>query len=279
MFSRTIGVYTGMLRRHPMVASLTVLVMATVLVEIHWFGQANRRIAYVVAMGCGVLITDLIVSRKRTRPVPLAVRRPAVELGAAAGIYLVTLVLLMNNFHWHWHDSTLAIHAVSRIGILVFLLLQIPLLAFHVAGMKYRLRDLGFRSYGLEIALCVLPCFAVLATVSHTWVPWQSVRGEFGSPMNLASSAFLAAFSEEVLRIIWQTRLAALLKNPAVAWFATAWIWSLLHYPMYGSVQACLQIVPEGLMWGYIVFRTKSLSPTMLLHMTNFLWLFKMLPT
>lgn len=277
--SQTWGIYAEMLRRHPVVASLAFLVVAAVLVEVHWYGQANRRIAYVLAMGGGVLITDLVISRKRTRPTPLVVRRPAWELSVAAGIYLVTLALAMNRFHWHWHDNVQAIHAVSNIAILVFLLFQIPLLAFLVAGMKYRFREIGFRFYGTEVAFYVLPCFALLATVSHTWTPWQAVRYEFGSPTSLVASAFTAAFSEEVLRVVWQTRLASLLKNPAVAWFVTAWVWSLLHYPMYGSLQACLQIVPEGLMWGYIMFRTKSVAPTMVLHMTNFLWLFKALPT
>jgi membrane protease YdiL (CAAX protease family) len=100
---------------------------------------------------------------------------------------------------------------------------------------------------------------------------------EFGSVTSLIGSGLLAAFSEEFLRMTWQTRQGALLKNPA-AWFITAWIWSLLHFPNYGSLHSCLEIVPEGLMWGYVMFRTRSLLPTMILHMGNIMWAFKVLP-
>jgi membrane protease YdiL (CAAX protease family) len=161
--------------------------------------------------------------------------------------------------------------------VIFFLLLQAPLLIFFLTVMRYRLKDLGFRLYPLLLPVLILLCFAALASVSHTWVTSKWIWNEFGSVTNLIVSGFLAAFSEEFLRMTWQTRLGALLKNPAAAWFITAWVWSLLHFPNYGSLRSCLEIVPQGLMWGYVMFRTRSLLPTMVLHMGNFMWAFKML--
>jgi membrane protease YdiL (CAAX protease family) len=81
--------------------------------------------------------------------------------------------------------------------------------------------------------------------------------------------------TEEFLRMSWQTRLGAVLKNPAAAWFFTAWVWSALHVPGFtdssweATLQGVAEMVPLGLLWGYILHRTQSLWPTVLLHATN----------
>jgi membrane protease YdiL (CAAX protease family) len=178
----------------------------------------------------------------------------------------------MNSKQWHWHYDS----PTFRLAVL-FMLWQAPLVIFFLAVMRYRLKDLGFRLYALYLPVLIWLSFAALASVSHTWVTPKTIWDEFGSVTSLVAAALLAAFSEEFLRMTWQTRLGALLKNPAAAWFITAWIWSLLHFPNYGSLHSCLAIVPEGLMWGYVIFRTRSLLPTMILHMGNFMWAFKML--
>ncbi len=268
-----IHTYTGMMRRHPIVAGLVFIVIAAVLVESVWFGNSTRRVVYVAAMACGVLLTDLVIGRKRVRPDLLPVRRPRLEFSVALVCLLITELLLMNLKQWHWHYDSPTFRLAN-----LFMLWQGPLLIFFLAVMRYRLKDLGFRLYSPHLPVLILLCFAALASLSHTWVTSKIIWDEFGSVANLIAAVLLAAFSEEFLRMIWQTRVGAILKNPAAAWFITAWVWSLFHFPNYGSLHSCLAIVPEGLMWGYVMFRTRSLLPTMILHMGNVMWAFKMLP-
>jgi hypothetical protein len=55
-------------------------------------------------------------------------------------------------------------------------------------------------------------------------------------------------------------------------------IWAAFHLPVFwvGShsfVHAaigCVQILPLGLLWGYVSLRTRSFLPAALLHCTNF---------
>jgi membrane protease YdiL (CAAX protease family) len=275
--SRMMHTYTGMMKRHPIVAGLVFIVTAAVLVESVWFGNLTGRVVYVAAMACGVLLADFVIGRERVRPDPLPVRRPGPELSVALVCLLITELLLMNAKQWHWHYDSPTFRLANGISLVFFLLWQAPLLILFFAVMKYRLKDLGFRLYALLLPVLILLCFAALASMSHTWVSTKWIWNEFGSVTNLIEVSLLAAFSEEFLRMTWQTRLSALLKNPATAWFLTAWIWSLVHFPNYGSLRSCLEIVPEGLMWGYVMFRTRSLLPTMILHLGNFMWAFKML--
>ncbi|HXA55962.1 MAG TPA: CPBP family intramembrane glutamic endopeptidase [Candidatus Acidoferrum sp.] len=264
-----------MIGRHPVVAVLVFLSLAAVCAEAFWSGELVRRVTYMVAMGCGIVITDVYTRRNTDLPADvIPVRRPGLELSFAAFCYLAAAALLENHFVWHF--------GVPGVGValnfsLLFFVSSVPILLFDVAVLKYRFGDLGFRVQGLGLAVPILLCFAALATPTHTWTQVsQLLETDFGgSVASFISAGLFAAFSEEFLRFTWQTRLAEALGNSAAAWFIAAVMWSLLHYPMYGSLYGCLGILPEGLLWGYVMFRTRSLLPTMILHGLNFLWAFK----
>ena len=74
-----------------------------------------------------------------------------------------------------------------------------------------------------------------------------------------------------------QTRVGAYLRNPAVGWFFATLVWAFLHSPkwyadggdLYEALMGAVRIVPLGLMWGYITYRTKSLLPATLVHGLN----------
>jgi membrane protease YdiL (CAAX protease family) len=83
---------------------------------------------------------------------------------------------------------------------------------------------------------------------------------------------------EEFFRFAWQTRIGAWMKNPAAGWLIASMAWAVLHGPVdysqsHSTVEAMLSvidIVPLGLLWGYLSHRTGSFLPSVLLHGLNF---------
>jgi membrane protease YdiL (CAAX protease family) len=86
-----------------------------------------------------------------------------------------------------------------------------------------------------------------------------------------------AAVPEEFFRFAWQTRVGALRRNRAAGWFIASVAWAILHAPRFwdeghsaiGTLMGVVDIVPLGLLWGYLMHRTRSLLPSTLLHATN----------
>jgi membrane protease YdiL (CAAX protease family) len=286
---RTARAFTVLISRHPLVAFLVFVVMAAVLCESIWFGRFLPRVLYITAMAGSVLLTDLVAGRKQVLPDTVPDRQPALESTFALTSFLITVILLMSHFRWQWHYGS-ATSQVSWDVAMAFFRSSLPLLLFCVLVMKYRFQEVGFRLAGFRSAIYIMLWFAVIASVSHSWV-WQEhqispklwlhlLMQELGSRSVIGFLWLLlfVAFSEEFLRMTFQSRLSAVLNNSAAGWFVTAVLWSLLHFPKFGSLRSCLEIVPEGLLWGYVMFRTRSLLPSVVLHGANFLWGFKILP-
>jgi membrane protease YdiL (CAAX protease family) len=186
------------------------------------------------------------------------------------------------------HNSLPLPVALLRIFLVVLIVGNAGLLLFDLAVLKYHLRDLGFRLAGLRCVLPVLICTAGFAAIPvcgfdpdrlQAWWGrcWSFLISYGGGSLGLGvlHSFLFPALSEEFLRMSWQTRLGAALNNSAVAWFGTACVWSALHIPSFQSdgwwrtLQGVAEMVPIGLLWGYILHRTRSLLPSALLHATN----------
>ncbi|MGA2139730.1 MAG: CPBP family intramembrane glutamic endopeptidase [Verrucomicrobiia bacterium] len=283
--------YAGMIRRHPVVACLVVLLMIFVVGESVYFGKLPKRAAYIAGVALGVVITDLLSLRDHhpSRSL-LPVRRPRFELAVTVGCTLLSaatltwIVLTRHTNPWPFPVALL------RILLLVLFVGNVGLFLFDLIVLKYRPRDLGYRLRGLRCVLPVLVCVAGLAAISvcgfqlhglgRWWARCLSFPIDYGGGslwLGLLYVFLVAALPEEFLRMSWQTRLGAVLKNPAVAWFFTAWVWSALHVPSFPdkswgtTLQGVAEMVPLGLLWGYILHRTQSMWPTVLLHATN-LW-------
>jgi membrane protease YdiL (CAAX protease family) len=117
--------------------------------------------------------------------------------------------------------------------------------------------------------------FAVLALTT-----WQGAIAETGgSIVGLVSTALSASVPEEFFRFVWQTRLGAWLRNPAVGWLVASALWAMLHAPkdwsdshsLASTIMGVVNIVPLGLLWGYLTHRSRSMLPAIVLHATN-LW-------
>jgi membrane protease YdiL (CAAX protease family) len=68
------------------------------------------------------------------------------------------------------------------------------------------------------------------------------------------------------------------MKNPADGWLTASIAWAALHGPvdysqshsLFEAMLGVINIVPLGLLWGYLMQRTGSCLPSMLLHGLNF---------
>jgi len=165
----------------------------------------------------------------------------------------------------------------GRVRVVVF---NIGLALFELLVMRYGLKDLGIRFWGLAPVPGVVLCFGATAFISHSGVTWHEVVGEVNGRAWLVPivSFLVAALPEEFLRMIWQTRLGAVLNSPATGWVAASVVWAFLHVPNFTADSGhCLQwlriafeLVPLGLLWGYATHRSQSILPAVCLHGTNF---------
>lgn len=88
-----------------------------------------------------------------------------------------------------------------------------------------------------------------------------------------------AALIEEFSRFLIQTRFEKIFKISGINILLATTIWAFIHFPMayfktqhlVGSFNYCIQIIPLGFVWGYMIQRTKSIIPSVLAHGFN-LW-------
>lgn len=74
-----------------------------------------------------------------------------------------------------------------------------------------------------------------------------------------------------------QTRIAALTKNAALGWLLASLPWTVLHVPAWigsgdslpGALGGALRIVPIGLVWRFLTWRTGRLVPALIAHELN----------
>jgi membrane protease YdiL (CAAX protease family) len=177
------------------------------------------------------------------------------------------------------HLPRLAAVAYRVIGAL--LVLNVPIILIDMLALRYRIGDLGFRfaERGLWAVPLILACFFGLAYISKSGFTLGNFIQEAGSPLGAITAAiFLAATPEEFFRMTWQTRFGEATGNRAAGWFLTAILWPLLHAPNFhaggthwsATLITCLNMVPLGLLWGYVLHRSQSLFPTILLHCFNY---------
>lgn len=79
--------------------------------------------------------------------------------------------------------------------------------------------------------------------------------------------------AEEFLPMTTQTRIAALTKNAALGWLLASLPWAVLHVPAWigsgDSLRGALRIVPIGLVWRFLTWRTGRLVPALIAHELN----------
>jgi membrane protease YdiL (CAAX protease family) len=267
----------SVIKRNKWTSALVLLTTAIVLWHAGAEGHRMKAAAYLLALGLGVFITDLFALWKTNAPAPpvhAPRRETAIVLGCAALGYL-TLSARFVFLDWP------TLPGPVKLAIIPFFAFVFPIaLAIIMLRRGYKPRELGFRwrssSFVFLPVLCITASTAYIVAPQDLTLPL--ILKEEGVPGMLFDGFILAALSEEFLRLLMQTRMAAMLNNSGIAWFIAAVIWSVMHLPKWfgdggGTVleglTGSLHIVPLGLMWGYMTHRTKSIFPAILVHGMN----------
>lgn len=269
----------GEARRHP-AASLVVLSMAIViLANAALAGDFGRALLYFGAIAASIVSIDLVLGRWPARGPMTIVRGGAGELVMLTVSWLAAIAWLWARFVRNYQPAPGPARLVWLLIIVGFVFNAVP--ALWLIARRYGLRDLGLRPGGVQAVPLVILIFAfcaiVMAPGSITWSEIERETG--GSILVIVSIALSAAVPEEFFRFVWQTRAGAVLANRATGWLVASVLWAALHGPknwddshsLRSTVMGCLNIVPLGLLWGYLTHRTRSMVPSILLHATN-LW-------
>lgn len=272
----------GDVRAHPLVAA-TVLAIAVRIVAVA--ADKPKALAYLAACLVAVFAVDLLTAEpadgrrgETTASEPrLPVARPKLEflvLGAMAFLGTLAALARVGVF-----DDFLArpLRIALVIGGMLCLMQVVP--AFWLVARGYRAGALGARWTAARAGLaCVAVVAAVALLVDAEGAPVVKVA-QAGASAELALLLTTApqVIAEEFLRMTLQTRIAAVTRNAALGWLLATLPWAALHVPAWiaggdsllAAFGGALRIVPIGLVWGFLTWRTGSLVPALIAHELN----------
>ena len=269
----------GEIRRHPAAALVVACLAIVILVNAALAGDFGRALLYLGAIAASVVAIELVLGRWPARGPMTIVRGGVGEVVMLTVSWLAAMAWLWARFVRNYQPAPGPARLVWLLIIIGFVFNAVP--ALWLIARRYGLRDLGLRVGGIQAAPLVISIFAFCAIVvapgSITWAAIEKETG--GSMLAIAGIALSAAVPEEFFRFVWQTRVGAVLANRATGWLVASVLWAALHGPkdwdesheLRSTVMGCLNIIPLGLLWGYLTHRTRSIVPSILLHATN-LW-------
>lgn len=262
--------------RHPWIALGILLCVAGVLELAIRHEELPKALAYLGAMLACAFFIDLFAQWFPT-PWEFRVRRPEREAVLVVGIEVLAMVLMILLFVvFRLNTLPVAWKIASIPAMAIIFPIALPLVLF---WWKYRPAELGIRFN--TMCWVFLPVLLITSGTAYWVAPDEftlgKIIGKEGIVGALITGLITAGLSEEFVRMALQTRVGTYLRNPAVGWFFATLVWAFLHSPnwyakggdLYEALMGAVRIVPLGLMWGYITYRTKSLVPATLVHGFN----------
>ena len=268
-------------QRHPFVASIIALIAVILLVCEALEGRTLQVVTYLTAVVLGAVVVDVSFVLFGKPPVVLPVKVPRTEITMSAALYLLAAATFAYRFSSSYPPHNIFSKLLFVAALLLFGL-QIMLALFFLL-LGYNLRDLGVRFWGfVPVPFVMMVCMALVALATPLRNTWTSSYREIGGSIWtwIRVGLFTAALPEEFFRMVWQTRAGKLLKNGAAAWLLASFLWAGLHWFIFAQGRShfqtlfwLLDIIPYGLLLGYLTRRTQSILPAVLLHATKFVWL------
>ncbi len=266
----------GETRRHPAVALTVAALGIAILVNAAIQGDLGRALLYFGAIGAGLVAIEAVLARWPVRTRAPAVRGAGLELGVLAASFALGWFWLYGRFVRDYRPA-------PGPGRLIWLLLLAgcvfnALPALFLLVRRYRPRDLGLAASGVQAAAPVIAVFGLASLATPATITWKAIVEDAGGSMTgVLLTALLAAVPEEFFRFVWQTRAGAVLRNRATGWLVASVLWAMLHGPkdwdeshsLVSTVMGVINIIPLGLLWGYLTHRARSFVPSILLHATN----------
>jgi hypothetical protein len=229
-----------------------------------------QAICYLFVMWLGTLITDVYVFLKPVK------RMIYVKNAKKETLYLVLctflgFVFLILRFDGFWEHM----NGIEKLSSIVLIPFAFPIaLAVIMLLLKYKLSDLGIALNGLIIAI---PITILIAMVAYLVAPEGFTYKQIGGIWDIFFAGIVSAgLAEEFWRYIAQSRFAALFHNNAMGWLVGVIIWASMHTPKWladgnlaEALYGTIRIIPLGLMWSYMSYRTRNILPSVIVHGLN----------
>jgi membrane protease YdiL (CAAX protease family) len=267
----------------PAAVGFITVVLVIIVVDAVVRHHIAKTAAYFAALAIAAYLIRVLTLSFAGQPEP-PVHSPRLETAAAGVTYILGITFLAARF-------IAGYQAPPGIPRLLFFILgfgsamNVSLAVFLVAR-RYGLSDLGIRFTGVLPAAATVCVFATIGLLTRSNFTLAELYRENGSTLGIIGTALMASIPEEFFRFVWQTRIAAWRHGSHQAgWIVASSLWALLHAPidwsqshnLVDAAVSVINIVPLGLLWGYLTFRTRSIGPAILVHATN-IWGLQNLP-
>ncbi len=284
MFYKTIQLQFERIKNNKTTFILLLALAATVILfgNKHDAGNDHKNLlhafAYLLAMYLCSLVIDLFATIKPFKG-EFPVRRPLLESFIVFVFPILGAITILARFTGNtpWDTAPAGYKILIALGVMLFVYPIALVITLFIMG--YRRKDFGVRLQGFVPSVIVIVITAATAAIvaPHGFTLQAVIKEGGGVGVALLMGFVYAGLSEEIFRLVMQTRFKVLLNNTGLAWFIASLVWGLLHGPKWYSdnrditetVLSCLRIVPLGLMWGYLTHRTKSILPSVLAHGLN----------
>ncbi|RYD58004.1 MAG: CPBP family intramembrane metalloprotease [Sphingobacteriales bacterium] len=261
-----------------------VMALATVAVVVY-YGIAEQKIphalGYLGAVWLCAFITDVVVNLLPIETIGFPIKKPVgKEVLLITICTLLGIAFLLIRFFSGWET----LKPIIRMAVMPLILFTFPIVlgAVYLFVYKYKFKELGVNLNYWYLPLILHPIWgAITMAVAPHKSHWVDAYEKYGILEMLVMGLLTAALAEEFLRMLLQTRLAKFINSGSIALVIASVVWALMHMPInmrdnpgagVGDVAiGTLVIVPLGLFWGYLNYRTKSLIPALLMHGFN-LW-------
>ncbi len=290
-FLETLTLFRIKLWQTPLLVGWLIVGLLLALFQEGWMGLVLGLINLVL-VGFYAVIIHL---QTQAPLVPEPVKRPALELALALGLFVLLLVVQLFDFGvWTAQPWQGWVRGFFRsIGLVVVELRFLPewakqdvflaisstikqllpaLLVFVLLGYGRRAMGLGRPHWKLAATLVGITGAFGLLTGVLTRAPLVQVLVLYGVGI------LVNALPEELLfRGLLLRRLEAVLANPLNALVVSALIFNAIHLPidmangrpMLDALAGVFRISYTGLIWGYLYLRTRSILPGVFWHAAN----------
>ena len=272
-----------MMITHPIIFIVVILLLGVIINEYIRNGTIIHGLGFLGAIYISVFVVDYLCMSHSFDYQVFIIKKPVKkELIIISICTILGLIFLCVRYIFNWNG----IGAILKLSVLPLMLFVFPIVLslVYLFIFKYPLKNLGINLNYWYLPILINIVFGLITLI---FAPEKShwhllVSGTVGNLFSWLFTGLIgAALSEEFTRMLFQTRIKSLSNNMAIGWISAAFIWALLHFPVFSQehvekgwravIMATLNLIPLGLLWGYITYRTKSIIPSVVIHGLN-LW-------
>jgi membrane protease YdiL (CAAX protease family) len=285
-FFTTIKQHIRLMQLYPITAIfvLTIVVLILITNNLSKNNSGNSLIhatGYLLAIWMAAFAVDLTINIQSHIPVGFPIRFSIENelLIIIISTYLGAVFLAVRYFT-NWET----LKGIIKILILPLVLCTFPVVLSLVflLKFKYSVNELGINLNYWYVPVIVHFIFGIVTmSVARESSHWKEALTNMGILNLLFTGLITAGLSEEFTRMLVQTRVAFYFNNSiCIGLITSTLLWSLIHIPVFGqdyrkegwtpALIDALRIMPLGLLWGYITYRTGSIIPSVIIHGLNF---------